>query len=512
MTHDRLLAPALATLLAVVLATTALAAPPPAIGVHATADARPVHLTTDAVGGRYLVVLADGVARGTGADDPRPSVAQLASALGRSHHAQIETTFAHAVQGFTVSTDAAGARALAADPRVALVEADAWVSAASVQAPTPSWGLDRIDQRGVALDGAFHFGAQGDGIRVFVFDTGIRSTHADLAGRVDTADGYTAFADGFGTEDCNGHGTHVAGIAGGLTHGAAKTVILHPVRVLGCDGSGYLSDVIAGIDWMVAEVGAHQKGPAAKHWRAVANLSLAAPASYVLDIAVRKAVFSGITMVAAAGNGATDACAFSPSGVAEAIVVGATDESDHLATFSNGGPCVDLLAPGVGIVSSWVRNDSDAVALSGTSAAAPHVTAVVATVLERFPSLRPEDVERLLVERATAGMAGAALAGTTDRLLYSAFADDGVDDPAFAAFTVDCSSRRSCVLDAGLSFDDTGIASYEWSFGDGTTGTGAKARHRYDGSVPGPYAVTLTLTDGAGQVSRHTVEVGTYWN
>jgi subtilisin family serine protease len=502
MTRKNLFAPTLVVVF--ILIAAAVAAWPAAAGsVHATADAVP---------GRYLVMLADGVARGAGADDPRPTVPDVARALGRSHHAQIEATFEHALQGFTVSTDAAGAQAIAADPRVAFVEADAWVSAAGVQVPTPSWGLDRIDQRSGALDGAFHFGAQGNGIRVFVFDTGIRSTHADLAGRVDTADGYTAIADGFGTEDCNGHGTHVAGIAGGFTYGAAKAVILHPVRVLGCEGSGYLSDVIAAVDWMVAEVGAHQKGPAAKHWRAVANLSLEAPASYVLDIAVRKAVASGIPVVASAGNGAVDACAFSPSGVSEALVVGATEEADQIAAFSNGGPCVDLLAPGVGIVSSWVRDDADAVALSGTSAAAAHVTAVVATLLERYPSLRPQDVERLLVERATAGMAGGTPYGTTDRLLYSAFADDGVDDPAFAAFTVDCSSRRACTFDAGLSFDDTDVASYAWDFGDGATGTGAKARHRYDDAAPGPYAVTLTLTDGAGQVSRHTVEVGTYWN
>ena len=416
------------------------------------------------------------------------------------------------MQGFTVSTDASGANALAADPRVARVEADAWVRAAGAQIAPPSWGLDRIDQRGPALDGWFLFGATGSGSHLFVFDTGIRSTHADFDGRVDTASAYTALDDGLGSEDCNGHGTHVAGIAGGLLYGAAKAVILHPVRVLGCDGAGYLSDVIAAIDWMVAEVEAHQSGPASGHWRAVANLSLEAPASYVFDIAVRKAVASGITVVVSAGNDASDACAFSPSGVSEAIVVGATDDTDQLAAFSNGGPCVDLLAPGVAIVSSWIRDDDDAVVLSGTSTAAAHVAGVAATLLEAYPWLRPEDVERLLAERSTAGMASDLAPGTTDRLVYSAFMDDGEDDPPFATFTVDCSHQRACAFDAGGSFDDVDVVSYAWDFGDGAIATGRKASHTYDGAAPGPYAVTLTLTDSADQVSRHTVEVGTYWN
>lgn len=468
--------------------------------------------STDPVAGQYVVLLADGVARGPGADPTAgPTVAQVARALGRSHRAQVARTFDHAVQGFTAWTDPAGAQALAADPRVDLVEQDSWVVAASVQSGPPSWGLDRIDQRSSLLDSTFRYGGTGEGLRVFVVDTGIRSTHTEFGGRVATADGYTALSDGFGTEDCHGHGTHVSGIVGGSTFGAAKDVVLHPVRVLGCNGTGHLSDVIAGLDWVVAEVDAHQKGRPADRWRGLVVLSLGAPPSMVLDRAVVQTTLAGIPVVVAAGNGGADACASSPARVPEAIVVAATDPDDHRAAYSNGGPCVDLFAPGTGIVSSWIRHDSDAVSLSGTSTAAPHVAAVAATLMARHDWARPEDVERLLVERATDDAVIGAGDGTTDRLLYSAFLHDAVDDPPYATFEVDCDRRRACAFDAGFSFDEAGIASYAWDFGDGSSATRERTRHRYDRSAPGPYTVTLTVTDTAGQSSSHSVTVGRHW-
>ncbi len=469
------------------------------------------HRPGDRVPGRYLVLLANGTARPAGAGvTAGPSVPEVARALGLRHGAAVRRTFEHALEGFVVDTDAAGAAALARDPEVARVEPDVWVSVAAVQASPPSWGLDRIDQRTTLLDHSFRYGTAAAGIRVFVIDTGILSSHADFGGRVDTADGFSTIADGLGTEDCNGHGTHVAGIIGGATFGAAKAVTLHPVRVLDCNGQGTLSDAIAGLDWVTAAVADHQKGKASSHWRGVINMSIEAPASMVLDRAVIQATLAGIPVVVAAGNEGGDACAGSPGRVPEAITVGATDSSDQIPAWSNTGSCVDLYAPGVGIVSSWIRSDTDSASLSGTSMAAPHVTAVVAMILSQLDWAGPEDVARLLVEDSTP--MGASGATGSAPLLYSSFMSDGVDNPPYATFTASCrTQQRDCVLDTSNTYDDQGIASYSWDFGDGTYGDRARARHSYDKGLPGPYTVTLTVTDTAGQASTYTRQIGEYW-
>jgi serine protease len=470
------------------------------------------HRTGEPIPGRYLVLLSDGVARPAGAGVAEgPSVPDVARALGLRHGAAVGRTFEHAVDGFVVDTDKAGAAALARDPEVARVEPDAWVSASATQMGPPSWGLDRIDQRGAQLDQEFHYGTAAAGIRVFVVDTGIRSTHADFGGRVDTANGYSTIADGRGTEDCNGHGTAVAGIIGGATYGAAKAVLLDPVRVLDCNGQGTLSDAVAGLDWVVAAVQDHQKGKASTHWRAVINMSLEAPASLVLDRAVVQATLAGIPVVVAAGNDGGDACAASPSRVPEAITVGATDSTDQIASFSNTGSCVDVYAPGVGVASTWIRSDTDAVTLSGTSFAAPHAAAVAAMILSQLDWAGPEDVQRLIVEDSSA-MATGSSGGAAAPLLYSDFMSDGVDNPPYVTFTAACRTRqRDCAFDASSSYDDQGIASYSWDFGDGTYGNRARERHGYPKGVAGPYTATLTVTDTAGQTSTYSVQIGTNW-
>ncbi len=492
------------TALAVTVLLLSLAAP--------SLQAASPHHTGDPIPGRYLVLLADGVARPVGAGVTEgPSVPDVARALGLRHGLAVGRTFEHGVVGFVADTNEAGAAALARDPEVARVERDAWVSATAVQMSPPSWGLDRIDQRGALLDQEFHYGTAAAGIRVFVVDTGIRSTHADFGGRVDSANGYTTIADGRGTEDCNGHGTAIAGIIGGATYGAAKAVLLVPVRVLDCNGQGSLSDAVAGLDWVVAAVQDHQKGKASNHWRAVINMSLEAPASMVLDRAVIQATLAGIPIVVAAGNGGGDACAASPSRVPEAITVGATDSTDQIASFSNTGSCVDVYAPGVSVVSTWSRSDTDAVTVSGTSMAAPHVAAVAAMILSQLDWAGPEDVQRLIVEDSTAMATGSA-GGAPAPLLYSSFMSDGVDNPPYATFTATCRSRqRDCAFDASSSYDDQGIGSYSWEFGDGTYGDRARERHGYTKGVPGPYTVTLTVTDTAGQTSAYSVQIGTNW-
>jgi serine protease len=478
------------------------------------ARAARVHESSDPIPGQYLVLLEDGVARDPGQTVlDGPSVAEVARGMSARYGLAIGRRFEHVAQGFVARTDRAGALRLAADPRVARVEQDAWAHASGVQMNPPSWGLDRIDQRPDTLDGRFAYGETGAGLHVFIVDTGIRSSHADFGGRVATAEGFTAVSDGWGTEDCNGHGTFVAGLVGGATYGAAKGVTLHPVRVLGCDGRGSLSDVIAGIDWIATAVEAHQKGKPSERWRGIANVSLEAPASYTLDLAVRRSIAQGIAYVVAAGSGGGDACEVSPARVAEALTVAATDSADQRPAWSNVGPCIDLFAPGVGVTSSYNRSDSDQATGSGTSMAAPHATAVTALLAAAYDWATPDDLRRLVVEAASPDRVIDPGPGSPNRLLYSASLSDGVDDPPYVTFTAQCrAAQRTCSFDAGSSVDDVGIASWLWDFGDGTVAEGrSHIRHRYPKGAPGPYTVTLTVTDTAGQIGNRTVEVGTYW-
>jgi subtilisin family serine protease len=226
--------------------------------------------------------------------------------------------------------------------------------------------------------------------------------------------------DGGAPDDCHGHGTHVAGTIGGTTYGIAKGVQLVGVRVLGCDGSGTTSGVVAGIDWVTAD---HQAGAPA-----VANLSLGGGASTAIDTAVRTSIADGVSYAVAAGNGnargvAQDACASSPARVPDALTVGATDRTDRAAPFSNHGACVDLFAPGVGITSAWHTGSAATNTIDGTSMATPHVAGVAARVLSTTPSASPAEVASTVTAAATTGRVvlsrTATRAGTPNRLLFS---------------------------------------------------------------------------------------------
>lgn len=354
-----------------------------------------------AMRGSYIVVLRDALV-------PANAVAATALELAGRHGGTVTARWRHALRGFAARLPAGGAEAVASDPRVAFVENDEVVGATAAQHGA-GWGLDRIDQRQLPLDGVYAVQATGAGVHAYVVDTGIRATHVDLAPRV--LGGFTTIRDGRGTSDCNGHGTHVAGILGGSRWGVAKRAWLHPVRVFDCAGGGAVSGVISGVDWIAG----HHRSPA------VVNMSIGGGASAALDLAVASSIAAGLPYVVAAGNSNVDACTQSPARAMGAITVGAATAYDARATYSNWGPCVDLFAPGVEIVSDGATTDSATRSMSGTSMAAPHVAGTAALFLETRPRATPAEVAEAILGNATETAVARAGTGSPSRILYAGF-------------------------------------------------------------------------------------------
>jgi len=359
--------------------------------------------TASAVAGSYLVVFP-------GNTTPQETTRRTGE-LNAKYGGAVRFTYTAALKGFAVQATAEQAALMAGDPLVSYVAQDQTVTLADVQVQTgpPSWGVDRIDQRSLPLDGKYFYPNTANNVRAFVIDTGMLLSHKEFGGRAFC--GFDPW--GEGCAPCNqGHATHVAGTLGGATTGVAKGVRIISVRVFQCSGSTTFAIVLAGIDYVTF---AQQTTPSAL---SVANMSLGGAAFQPVDDAVTASIAANVHYSVAAGGSVTSACNFSPARVPRATTVGATDITDNRALFSNIGPCIDVFAPGTNIYSAWYTADDAYATLSGTSMSAPHAAGTAALWRQRFPTDNADAVHNAINANATPGVVINPGLGSPNKLLY----------------------------------------------------------------------------------------------
>ena len=446
----------------------------------------------DPVRDEYIVVLREDV-KGVA----RASPALLAREMVAARNGTLLHTYEHTIKGFATRMSEERMRELLADPRVEFIEQNGYKRISATQSGA-TWGLDRIDQTSLPLNSSYTYNADGTGVHAYIVDTGMRVTHSQFSGRV--GNGFDAITSGGNANDCQGHGTHVAGTVGGTTHGVAKKVTLHPVRVLDCSGSGTDAQVIAGLDWVTAN---HIKP-------AVANMSLGGDPTQALDAAVARAVAAGVTVAVAAGNDNSSGCNYSPAREPSAITVGATTSSDARASYSNYGACLDIFGPGSSITSSSYSSDTGTTSMSGTSMASPHVAGVVALYLQANPSATPAQVVAALTSNATPSKVTSPGSGSPNLMLYSGFISAGggggdttAPTTAITAPASGATVSGTTTLSANAS-DNVGVSRVDFYVGSSLVGTDNMAPYSISwsstGVANGTYALTSRAYDAAGNV------------